>query len=113
MTLTPLRRAISASMSTSRPQSAGMASTTVRRPSGLDRGQLGDGLVHVGQLEVGEQLDGTATVDDEMLVGVDDAQLVWADVPEDGSGEGHAGPPLRLGQVRRPMTRGRHRRQPA
>ena len=66
---------------------------------GLDRGQLGDGLVHVGQLEVGEELDRPATMDDQVLMGVDDAELLGGDVAEDGAGEGH-GELLGLGSGR-------------
>ena len=57
---------------------------------GLRRGKLGDGLVDVVQLEVGKELDGASAVDDEVLVGIDDAQLVRADVSEDGAGKAHA-----------------------
>ncbi len=53
----------------------------------LDRRQLGDGLVDIGQREVGEELDRAAAVDDEVVVGVDDAELVGCDVTEDGAGE--------------------------
>ena len=56
---------------------------------GLGGRQLGHGLVHVGELEVREELDRPAAVDDEVLVGVDDAQLLGGDVAEDGAGEGH------------------------
>ncbi len=55
----------------------------------LHRRQLGHGLLDVGQVEVREELDRPAAVDDEVLVGIDDAELLGRDVTEDGSGEGH------------------------
>ena len=71
---------------------------------GLGGRQLGDRLVHVGELEVGEELDRPTAVDDEVLVGVDDAELVGRDIAEDGSGEAHG---ISFRAVSRPARRGR------
>ena len=73
-----------------------MASTTERRPEPGGRAELVDGLVHVGEQEVGRQLDHPAAVDDEVLVGVRHAEVGRRDVAEDGPDEGCARPRSRV-----------------
>ena len=70
-----VRRDSSASFAGLRPQSAGIASIAVRRPAAAaSRSSVGH-AIDVGQEEVRRQLDRPAAVDDEVLVGVGDAQL--------------------------------------